>query len=68
MRHYDYTVNVKWVMAHYNAAGKYLGRKSKDLKQQEDLVGVNTCIQNTKDEYSYPYLWSEEELKNWGTF
>jgi tryptophan 2,3-dioxygenase len=25
MRHYDYTVNVTWVMAHYNAAGKYLG-------------------------------------------
>ena len=25
MRHYDYTVNVKWVLAHYNAAGKYLG-------------------------------------------
>ncbi|MFN5890438.1 MAG: tryptophan 2,3-dioxygenase family protein, partial [Bacteroidota bacterium] len=22
MRHYDYTVNVVWVMAHYNAAGK----------------------------------------------
>ena len=25
MRHYDYTVNVSWVMAHYHAAGKYLG-------------------------------------------
>ena len=24
MRHYDYTVNVKLVLAHYNAAGKYL--------------------------------------------
>ena len=24
MRHYDHTVNVKWVLAHYNAAGKYL--------------------------------------------
>ena len=24
MRHYDYTVNVEWVMAHLNAAAKYL--------------------------------------------
>ena len=24
MRHYDHTLNVKWVMAHYNAASKYL--------------------------------------------
>ena len=32
MRHYDYTVNIKWVMAHYNAAGKYLGGKDKDLE------------------------------------
>ena len=32
MRHYDYTVNVKWVLAHYNAAGKYLGGKEKELE------------------------------------
>ena len=25
MRHYDHTVNVRWVMAHYNAAQKYIG-------------------------------------------
>ena len=31
MRHYDYTVNVKWVLAHYNAAGKYLGGKEKEF-------------------------------------
>ena len=32
MRHYDYTVNVKWVLAHYNAAGKYLGGDDKELE------------------------------------
>lgn len=25
MRHYDYTVNISWVMAHYHAAEKYIG-------------------------------------------
>ena len=39
MRHYDYTVNVKWVLAHYNAAGKYLGGKEKDLEAK--ALGYN---------------------------
>ncbi|MDC1395463.1 tryptophan 2,3-dioxygenase family protein, partial [Bacteroidia bacterium] len=26
MRHYDHTMNVRWVMAHYHAAGKYLAK------------------------------------------
>jgi len=51
MRHYDYTVNVKWVMAHYNAAGKYLGGKEKDLEATGGSSWVNTCIQNIKKEF-----------------
>lgn len=62
MRHYDYTVNVSWVMAHYHAAAKYLGnaeatggsdwRKYMHPKHQRRIF--------------FPDLWSEEELKNWG--
>ena len=68
MRHYDYTVNVKWVMAHYNAAGKYLGGGDKDL----EATGGSNWRKYMHPKYQrrifYPYLWSEEELKNWGTF
>ena len=68
MRHYDYTVNVKWVMAHYNAAGKYLGGKEKDL----EATGGSSWRKYMHPKYQkrifYPYLWSEEELKTWGTF
>jgi tryptophan 2,3-dioxygenase len=68
MRHYDYTVNVKWVLAHYNAAGKYLGGKEKDL----EATGGSSWRKYMHPKYQrrifYPYLWSEEELKNWGTF
>jgi tryptophan 2,3-dioxygenase len=68
MRHYDYTVNVKWVMAHYNAAGKYLGGKEKDL----EATGGSNWRKYMHPKYQrrifYPYLWSEDELKNWGTF
>ena len=68
MRHYDYTVNVKWVMAHYNAAGKYLGGGDKDL----EATGGSSWRKYMHPKYQrrifYPYLWNEEELKNWGTF
>jgi tryptophan 2,3-dioxygenase len=68
MRHYDYTVNIKWVMAHYNAAAKYLGGKDKDL----EATGGSSWRKYMHPKYQrrifYPYLWSQEELKNWGTF
>ena len=67
MRHYDYTVNVKWVLAHYNAAGKYLGGKEKEL----EATGGSSWRKYLHPKYQrrifYPYLWSDEELKNWGT-
>ena len=67
MRQYDYTVNVKWVMAHYNAAGKYLGGEDKDM----EATGGSSWRKYMHPKYQrrifYPYLWSEEELKNWGS-
>ena len=68
MRHYDYTVNVKWTLAHYNAAGKYLGGDDKEL----EATGGSSWRKYLHPKYQrrifYPYLWSEDELKNWGTF
>ena len=63
MRHYDYTVNVTWVLAHYNAAGKYLGGKEKEL----EATGGSSWRKYLHPKYQrrifYPYLWSDEELK-----
>ena len=68
MRHYDYTVNVTWVLAHYDAAGKYLGGKEKEV----EATGGSSWRKYLHPKYQrrifYPYLWSKEELKNWGTF
>jgi len=66
MRHYDHTVNVKWVMAHYNAAGKYLGGGEKDL----EATGGSNWRKYMHPKYQkrifYPFLWSPEEIENWG--
>ena len=62
MRHYDYTVNVSWVMAHYNAAGKYLGNA--------EATGGSDWRKYMHPKYQrrifFPELWSKEGLENWG--
>jgi tryptophan 2,3-dioxygenase len=66
MRHYDYTVNVKWVMAHYNAAGKYLGGSGKDLEATGGSNWRKYMHPKFQRRIFFPFLWSEEELTNWG--
>ena len=62
MRHYDYTVNVTWVMAHYDAAGKYLGNA--------EATGGSDWRKYMHPKYQrrifFPELWSAEELEHWG--
>ena len=66
MRHYDYTVNVTWVMAHYNAAKYYiLGKKGDGI-----ATGGSDCQKYMHPKYQkrifFPELWSKEEKDNWG--
>jgi tryptophan 2,3-dioxygenase len=62
MRHYDWTVNVRWVMHHLNAAKKYLGDAA--------ATGGSDWQKYMHPKYQrrifFPTLWSEEELANWG--
>jgi len=64
MRHYDHTVNVKWVMAHYNAANKYLG--DGDIKATGGSHWQKYMHPRYQRRIFFPSLWSEDELKNWG--
>lgn len=62
MRHYDYTVNVSWVMAHYNAAAKYLG--------EAEATGGSDWRKYMHPKYQrrifFPDLWNSEEIAHWG--
>jgi tryptophan 2,3-dioxygenase len=66
MRHYDHTVNISWVMHHYNAAGKYIN----SAKGNAEATGGSDWQKYMHPKYQkrifFPELWSEEELKNWG--
>lgn len=66
MRHYDHTVNVLWVMAHLNAASKYLNSG----KEPSPATGGSEWQKYMHPKYQkrifFPDLWSEDEIENWG--
>jgi tryptophan 2,3-dioxygenase len=68
MRHYDHTVNIIWVMAHYHAAERYLSSGSSE--EAIEATGGSDWKKYMHPKYQrrifFPDLWSEEELKNWG--
>ncbi|MDA8886421.1 tryptophan 2,3-dioxygenase family protein [Bacteroidia bacterium] len=67
MRHYDHTMNVRWVMAHYHAAGKYLAKPDGTV---EEATGGSDWRKYMLPKYQkrifFPELWSQEELDDWG--
>lgn len=67
MRHYDHTVNVLWVMAHYSAAAKYLGSGSGEVAE---ATGGSDWRKYMHPKYQkrifFPDLWSKEEIDSWG--
>lgn len=66
MRHYDHTVNVRWVMAHYHAAGKYLNSGEGSAEATGGSEWQKYMHPRYQRRMFFPELWSEEELANWG--
>jgi tryptophan 2,3-dioxygenase len=62
MRHYDYTVNITWVMAHYHAAAKYLG--------EGEATGGSDWRKYMLPRYQkrifFPDVWTTHEIETWG--
>jgi len=67
MRHFDYTVNITWVMGHLNAAKKYI--EGSGIGDGE-ATGGSDWKKYMHPKYQrrifFPELWTQEELKNWG--
>ena len=68
MRHFDYTVNITWVMAHYNAAKYYIGRTDND--DQLQATGGSDWTKYMLPKYQkrvfFPEVWTAQELADWG--
>jgi len=67
MRHFDYTVNITWVMQHLNVAIKYIDQSGMG---DGEATGGSDWRKYMHPKYQkrifFPELWSEVELANWG--
>lgn len=66
MRHYDHTVNVQWVMAHYNTAGHYLDGGKEKAKATGGSEWRKYMHPKYQKRIFFPFIWSAEEISNWG--
>lgn len=67
MRHYDYTANVKWVMAHYNTANHYLNIGGKTAEATGGSEWVKYMHPKYQKRIFFPDLWTAQEIADWGT-
>lgn len=65
MRHYDYTVNVTWVMAHYNAAKHYIDSGLGDGEATGGSDWKKYMHPKYQKRIFFPELWTQEEIENW---
>ena len=66
MRHYDYTVNITWVMAHYNTAKHYLNIGGKTAEATGGSEWVKYMHPKYQRRIFFPDLWTKQELEDWG--
>jgi tryptophan 2,3-dioxygenase len=68
MRHYDHTVNITWVMAHYDAANYYLtgGKPGKVVEATGGSEWTKYMHPKYQKRIFFPSLWSKDEIDQWG--
>ncbi len=66
MRHYDYTVNITWVMAHYHAANKYLNTGGEAVEATGGSEWTKYMHPKYQRRIFFPELWTAQELEDWG--
>ena len=66
MRHFDHTVNIRWVMAHFGAARKYLDSSGKEIPATGGSAWHKYMHPMYQKRMFFPALWGPAEQENWG--
>ena len=66
MRHYDYTVNITWVMGHFNTAKHYILSSSGDGSATGGSKWQKYMHPKYQKRIFFPELWSATEIETWG--
>lgn len=67
MRHFDRTVNITWVMAHYNSAKHYLEADGEPKKATGGSDWKKYMHPKYQRRIFFPGVWTEDEISNWAT-
>jgi len=66
MRHFDYTVNITWVMAHFESAKHFIESSYKKGKSTGGSDWKKYMHPKYQKRIFFPDLWTKNELENWG--
>lgn len=66
MRHYDYTVNITWVMGHFKAAKHYILAASGDGEATGGSQWQKYMHPKYQKRIFFPELWTTKEKETWG--
>jgi tryptophan 2,3-dioxygenase len=66
MRHFDYTVNITWVMGHFNTAKKYIESTPGSHEATGGSDWKKYMLPKYQKRIFFPELWTKEEIENWG--
>jgi tryptophan 2,3-dioxygenase len=66
LRRYDSLLNLHWPLAHYRAAVRHLKRQAQVIEATGGTNWQQYLPPRFQRRISFPELWSEEELTNWG--
>ena len=66
MRHLDYTINVTWVMGHFNTAKKYIESTPGNHEATGGSDWKKYMLPKYQKRIFFPELWTKEEIENWG--
>ena len=65
-KEYDLLVNVRWKLAHYKSAVRYLDRSPEAIAATGGTNWQKYLPPRFQKKSFFPELWSAEELENWG--
>lgn len=68
LRRLDLNANVRWNLAHYRSAVRYLDRKPKEIAATGGTNWQDYLPPKNQRVIFFPSLWTDEELDNWGKF
>jgi tryptophan 2,3-dioxygenase len=66
MKEHDLNANVRWPLQHFKSAVRYLDRKPTEIAATGGTNWQQYLLPRNQRVIFYPFLWTDDELDNWG--